>query len=131
MVKEVKKNKTRISRTFLNVFQVVLMMELRDFFGSMDYITNGRVISHNQVCDTLAKVISMKFMLIVITTMGAMGHDPKTIEMRIPQEDREECLKSAMTFELKLPVAGIVMSMKSRCEPKKDEEEPEVKQVGA
>ena len=27
--------------------------------------------------------------------------------------------------------AGIVMSMKSRCEPKKDEEEPEVKQVGA
>ena len=73
----------------------------------------------------------MKFMLIVIITMGAMGHDPKTIEMRIPQEDKEECLKSARTFELKLPVAGIVMSMKSRGEPKKDEEEPEVKQVGA
>ena len=51
--------------------------------------------------------------------------------MRIPQEDKEECLKSARTFEFKLPVAGIVMSMKSRCEPKKDEEEPEVKQVGA
>ena len=88
-------------------------------------------MSYNQVCYTLTKVIPMKFMLIVIITMGAMGHDPKTIEMRIPQENREECLKSARTFELKLPVAGIVMSMKSRCEPKKDEEEPEVKQVGA
>ena len=73
----------------------------------------------------------MKFMLIVIITMGAMGHDPKTIEMRIPQENKEECLKSAKTFELKLPIPGIMMSMKSRCEPKSDEEEPEVKQVGA
>ena len=71
----------------------------------------------------------MKFMLIVILTFSAMGHDPKTVEMRIPQENREECLESAKTFEFKLPVAGIVMSMKSRCEPKGDEEQPEVKQV--
>ena len=62
--------------------------------------------------------------------MGAMGHT-KTIEMKIPQENKKECLKFAKTFELKLPIAGIVMSMKSRCEPKSDEEEPEVKQVGA
>ena len=62
--------------------------------------------------------------------MGAMGHT-KTIEMKIPQENMKECLKFAKTFELKLPIAGIVMSMKSRCEPKKDEEQPEVKQVGA
>ena len=71
----------------------------------------------------------MKFMLIVILTFGAAGHDPKTIEMRIPQENKEECLKSAETFEFKLPIPGIVLSMKSRCEPKKDEEQPEVKQV--
>ena len=44
----------------------------------------------------------MKYMLVVIITMGVMGHDPKTIEMRIPQENREECLKSAKTFEFKL-----------------------------
>ena len=62
--------------------------------------------------------------------MGAMGHT-KTIEMKIPQENKKECLKFAKTFELKLPIADIVMSMKSRCEPKKDEEEAEVKQVGA
>ena len=49
--------------------------------------------------------------------MGAMGHT-KTIEMKIPQENMKECLKFAKTFELKLPIAGIVMSMKSRCEPK-------------
>ena len=81
--------------------------------------------------ETSTKVVVMKFMLIVVITMGTVGHDPKTIEMRIPQENKEECLKSARTFEFKLPVAGIVMSMKSRCEPKNDEEEPEVKQVGA
>ena len=71
----------------------------------------------------------MKFMLIVLITMGAMDHNPKTIEMRIPQESLEDCLKAAKTFELKLPVAGIVVSMKSRCEPKNDTEGPEVKQV--
>ena len=72
----------------------------------------------------------MKFMLIVIITMGGMGHDPKTIEMRIPQENKEECLKSAKTFEFELPIPGVVMSMESRCEPKSDEEQPEIKQVG-
>ena len=59
----------------------------------------------------------MKFILIIIITMSAMGHT-KTIEMKIPQENKKECLKFAKTFELKLPIAGIVMSMKSRCEPK-------------
>ena len=79
--------------------------------------------------ETSTKVVVMKFMLIVVITMGTVGHDPKTIEMRIPQENKEECLKSAKTFELKLPIPGIVMSMKSRCEPKSDEEQPKVKQV--
>jgi len=78
---------------------------------------------------TSAEVVLMKFMLIIVITMGTVGHDPKTIEMRIPQENKEECLKSAKTFELKLPIPGIVMSMKSRCEPKSDEEQPEIKQV--
>ena len=72
----------------------------------------------------------MKYMLIVIITMGAMGHDPKTIEMRIPQENKEECLKSSKTFEFELPIPGVVMSMESRCEPKSDKEQPEIKQVG-
>ena len=57
-------------------------------------------------------------------------HDPKTIEMRIPQGNKEECLKSAKTFEFELPIPGVVMSMESRCEPKSDEEQPEIKQVG-
>jgi len=49
--------------------------------------------------------------------MGAMGHT-KTIEMKIAQENKKECLRFAKTFELKLHIAGIVMSMKSRCEPR-------------
>ena len=72
----------------------------------------------------------MKFMLIVLIVMGAMGHDPKTIEMRISQENKQECLKPAKTFEFKLPILDNVMSIESRCEPKSDEEQPEIKQVG-
>ena len=45
----------------------------------------------------------MKFILVILITMSAMGEKPKTIEMRIPQENREECLKSAKTFKFTLP----------------------------
>ena len=57
----------------------------------------------------------MKYMLIAIITMGAMGHDPETIEMRIPQENKEECLKSAKTFEFELPISGVVCAGTVQC----------------
>jgi hypothetical protein len=62
----------------------------------------------------------MKFMLVILITMGASGEEPKTIEMRIPQENQEECLKSAKTFKFSLPV----ISMDTRCEPSKGNEDP-------
>ena len=71
----------------------------------------------------------MKFMLIIILTMSSMGNDPKTIELKIPQENKEECLKTAKSFDFKLPIPGVVLSMKSRCEPRMDKEEPGVTQV--
>ena len=71
----------------------------------------------------------MEFTLIIILTIGSMGKDPKTIELRIPQENEEECLKTAKTFDFKLPIPGVVLSMKSRCEPRKDNDEPGVTQV--
>ena len=52
--------------------------------------------------------------------MGVSGEEPKTIEMRIPQENQEECLKSAKTFKFSLPV----ISVDTRCEPQKDNEQP-------
>ena len=69
----------------------------------------------------------MKFMLIVIITMGSpvIGEESKTFELRIPQENREECMKSANTFRFSLPV----ISMDTRCEPRRDNEEPEIKGV--
>ena len=67
----------------------------------------------------------MKFMLIILITMGTTGEEPKTNEMRIPQENQEECLKSAKTFKFSLP--GI--SVDTRCEPRMDNEEPEVRGV--
>jgi len=67
----------------------------------------------------------MKFMLIVIITMGSpvIGEESKTFELRIPQENREECMKSANTFRFSLPV----ISMDTRCEPRRNNEEPEIK----
>ena len=69
----------------------------------------------------------MKFMLIVIITRGSpvIGEETKTFELRIPQENREECMKSANTFRFSLPV----ISMDTRCEPRRDNEEPEIKGV--
>ena len=46
----------------------------------------------------------MKYILVILMTMGVVGEEPKTIEMRIPQENRKECLKSAKTFKFTLPI---------------------------
>ena len=64
----------------------------------------------------------MKFMLVVLITMGSpdSGKEQKTFELRIPQENQQECLKSAKTFRFSLPV----FSMKTRCEPRKSDEDP-------
>ena len=64
----------------------------------------------------------MKFMLVVIITMGSplIGEEQRTFELRIPQENKEECLKSAKTFNFYLPV----ISMDTRCEPRKVNENP-------
>jgi hypothetical protein len=71
----------------------------------------------------------MKFLLIIILTMSSTGNDPKTIELKVPQNNQEECLKSAKSLDFKLPIPGVVISMKSRCEPKKDKEKPGVTQM--
>ena len=69
----------------------------------------------------------MKFMLVVIITMGSpvIGEESKTFELRIPQENRQQCLKSAKTFRFSLPV----ISMDTRCEPRKEDEDPEIRRV--
>jgi hypothetical protein len=71
----------------------------------------------------------MKFILVIILTMGASGEEPKTIEMRIPQENRAECLKSAKTFKFSLPIPMVTLSSETRCEPRLDNEEPEIRGV--
>jgi hypothetical protein len=61
--------------------------------------------------------------------MSLMGNDPKTIELKVLQDNKEECLKSAKSLYFKLPIPGVVLSMKSRCEPRKNKEEPVVTQM--
>ena len=67
----------------------------------------------------------MKYILVILITMGTMGEKPTTIEMRIPQENHEECLKSAKTFKFSLPM----LSVDTRCEPRLEKEEPEIRGV--
>ena len=64
----------------------------------------------------------MQFMLVVLITMGSpvIGEDKKTFELRIPQENKETCEKSAKTFKFSLPV----ISMDTKCEPSKGDEDP-------
>ena len=71
----------------------------------------------------------MKFMLVILITMGSpvIGEEKKTFELRIPQENKEQCLKSARTFRFSLPV----LSMETRCEPKKVNEEPSIESIQA
>ena len=49
----------------------------------------------------------MKFLLIIILTMSSTGNDPKTIELKFPQDNKEECLKSSKSLDFKLPVSGV------------------------
>lgn len=64
----------------------------------------------------------MKFMLIIIITMGSpvIGDKQKTFELQIPQENKETCEKSAKTFKFSLPV----ITMDARCESRKNNQEP-------
>ena len=71
----------------------------------------------------------MKFLLIIILTMSSTGNNPKTIELKFPQDNKEECLKSAKSLDFKLPIPGVVISMKSRFESRKDKEESGVTQM--
>ena len=70
----------------------------------------------------------MKYMLVLMITIGSpvIGEKEKTFELRIPQENKEECLKSKNTFKFHLPV----ISMESKCVPKLENEEPKLKSVG-
>ena len=46
----------------------------------------------------------MKYILVIIMTMGAVSENTKTIEMSVPQENSEGCLMSATTFTFILPI---------------------------
>jgi hypothetical protein len=51
-----------------------------------------------------------------------IGEEKKTIELRIPQENKETCEKYARTVKFSLPV----IFTDTRSEPRKDNEEPTI-----
>ncbi len=71
----------------------------------------------------------MKFILVIFLTIYASGEEPKTIEMRIPQENRAECVKSAKTLKFTLPIPMVTVSSDTSCEPRMMNEEPNIRGV--
>jgi hypothetical protein len=61
--------------------------------------------------------------------MSSTGNDPKTIQLKVPQDNKEECLKIANSLGFKFPIPGLAIFIKSRYEPRKDKKEPGVTQV--
>ena len=66
----------------------------------------------------------MQFMLVILITIGSpvIGEDKEIFELRVPQENKETCEKSAKAFKFSLPV----ISIDTRCEPSKSDEDPSV-----
>ena len=66
----------------------------------------------------------MKNMLIILITFGSpvIGEKQKTFEMKIPQESKAQCEKSARTFTFGLPI----MKMETRCVPRREDEDAEI-----
>ena len=66
-------------------------------------------------------------MLVVIITLGSPNIVKKNnfFELRIPQESKIKCLKSAKTFNFKLPI----ISIETKCEPKTKVEKPSIKSI--
>ena len=71
----------------------------------------------------------MKFILVILLTMGTSDEEPKTIEIRIPLKNLEECLKSAKTFKFSLPIPVVTLSSETRCEPRMKYEEPKIQEI--
>ena len=65
----------------------------------------------------------MKYMLIILITFGSpvIGEKQKTFEMKIPQESKAQCQKSAKTFSFGLPI-----KMETRCVPRREDEDAEM-----
>ena len=69
----------------------------------------------------------MKYMLIIIITFGSpvIGEKQKNVEMKIPQESKAQCEKSAKTFRFSLPI----IKMKARCVPRSEDEDAEMLRI--
>ncbi len=66
-------------------------------------------------------------MLVVIITLGSpnIGKKNNFFELRIPQKNKNECLKSAKKIMFELPL----ISIQTKCEPKIKLEEPPIKSI--
>ena len=66
----------------------------------------------------------MKYMLIILITFGSpiIGEKQKFFEMKIPQESKAQCEKSAKMFSFGLPI----IKMETRCIPRREDEDAEM-----
>ena len=68
----------------------------------------------------------MKFILVILFTIVSSDGKIKNFEMRIPQENRSECIESSKTFSFEFPLPLSKLITEAWCEPRLDNEKAKV-----
>ena len=61
----------------------------------------------------------MKYVLLIVLTINITNQDSKDIELRIPYENKEECLKASKKIDFSFKFPGKNITTKSECILKK------------
>ena len=62
----------------------------------------------------------MKYVLLIVLTINISNQDSKDIELRIPYENKEECLKASKKIDFSFKFPGKNITTKSECILKED-----------
>ena len=67
----------------------------------------------------------MKFTLIILFIFSQSQGESKKFELRLPQENEAECLKTSEEVKLSINLPGISFKIQSSCEPTDSDESEE------
>ena len=57
----------------------------------------------------------MKYILLIVLSFNSVDENTKDIELRIPYENKEECLKASKKIDFSFKIPGKNITTKSEC----------------
>ena len=57
----------------------------------------------------------MEFILVIAISMALNSGEPKTFEIKMPQENEAKCKELEKSFELNMPRLGAFIAIESKC----------------